>query len=82
MNSGDLLLLEGLGLGRVGRHVGVRELGEFPGGGLALKELVLGTGVGLVDELADKGLGLKDRACGVHFDVRVLDGGVSARDNA
>ena len=82
MDGRNLLLLEGFGLGGVSRQVGIRELGEFPGGSLALKELVLGPGVSRVDEFADKGLGLDGDVGGIKLDVGVLDGGCGSRDDA
>lgn len=82
MDGSNLLLLEGLGLGGISRQVGVRELGKFPGGSLALKKLVLGPGVGRVNEFADKGLGLDGDAGGVELDVGILNGGCGSRDDA
>lgn len=81
MDGRNLLLLEGLGLGRVSRQVGVRELREFPSGSLALKEFVLGPSVGRVDEFADKRLGLDGDVGGVELDVGVLNGGCGSRDD-
>lgn len=47
----------------------------------ALKELVFSPGVGGLVQLADKGLSLDRRACGVELDVGVLDRGGGTGDN-
>lgn len=81
MDGRNLLLLEGFGLGGVSCQVSVRKLGEFPGGSLALKELVLGPGVGRIDEFTDKGFGFDNDVGGVELDIGVLNGGCSSRDD-
>lgn len=82
MDSGDLILLESLGLGWPGDHVGIGQTNDVVASDLTLEELVVGTGIRGLVELAGEGLSLDGGATRVELDVLVLDIAVSASNRA
>lgn len=82
MDGGDLLLLEGLGLGRKSGKVGIGDLGQVPDGHWTLKELVKSAGGLGIIQLASEGFGLDRGASCRELDIRVFHVVISARDSA